>query len=153
LKLVLPLFLIVTHHTTLGRLPSAARQRYTAIQEDEAVVRQDDQTRPKLPSASVMVTPATPLFPLPSKLTAVLVSHSRPRSTSSSRVLLPLMRAALRRPSSLRAAGLLRELSVCLCSYNYLLDCTIAGFFTRAAGTRLMRGLHHPAVEVGDKAE
>jgi hypothetical protein len=89
--------------------PGAAPfRRAAAVQEGEAAVRQDAAK-----VASVMVTPATPLFPLPSKLTAVLVAHSRPRSTSLSRVLVPLMRAALCRPSSLRGSS---ANSVCVCA-------------------------------------
>jgi hypothetical protein len=48
--------------------------------------------------------------------------------------------------------GFFREVRVCLCRQNYLLDRAVAGFITRAAST-LTKGLHHSSAEMSDEEE
>jgi hypothetical protein len=49
-------------------------------------------------------------------------------------------------------SGLLRELSMCFCKWNFQLD-GVASFFARASGCRFQRGLICPSAEVGDKID
>jgi hypothetical protein len=46
--------------------------------------------------------------------------------------------------------GVLRELSVCLCRYNAMLERGVAGFFVEAGGFALKHGLTRPTADVSD---
>jgi hypothetical protein len=50
-------------------------------------------------------------------------------------------------------SGVLKEVSVCLCWWNYQLDRVIASFFVRASVCRFQRGLICPYAEVGDEID
>jgi hypothetical protein len=46
--------------------------------------------------------------------------------------------------------GVLRELSVCLCRYNAMLERGVAGFFVKASGFAIKHGLTRPTADVSD---
>jgi hypothetical protein len=50
-------------------------------------------------------------------------------------------------------SGFLRELSVCLCKWDYQLDRVVASFFVRALGCRFQHSLIYPSAEVGDEID